>query len=70
MQKVVYFSLIKYHIFFAPSFRWNIQYLLYPAQGVHARLYYFSRQIFVVFCVLNCSQSFLGFVNIMKDAPC
>ena len=40
MQKVVYFSLIKYHIFFAPSFRWNIQFLLYPAQGVHARLYF------------------------------
>ena len=38
--KVVYFSLIKYHIFFAPSFYWNIQFLHFPAKGVHARLYF------------------------------
>ena len=36
----------------------------------YACAFIFSCQIFVVFCVLNCSQSFLGFVNIMKDAPC
>ena len=36
----------------------------------YARAFIFSCQIFVVFCVLNSSQSFRGFVNIMKDAPC
>ena len=66
--KVVYFSLIKYHVFFAPSFYWNIQFLHFPAKCVHARLYFSAK--YFVFCVLNCSQSFLSFVNIMKDAPC
>ena len=40
MQKVVYFSLIKYHIFFAPSFYWNIKFLHFPAKCVHERLYF------------------------------
>ena len=56
-EKVVYFSLIEYHFFCA---------ILLLEYSIFA----FSRQILVVFCVLNWSQSFLGFVNIMKDAPC
>ena len=38
--KVVYCSLIKHHIFFAPSFYWNIQFLHFPSKGVHSRWYF------------------------------
>ena len=68
MQKL--FISDKVHIFFAPSFYWEIQFLHYFFRQRYARAFIFSCQIFVVFCVLNSSQSFRAFVNIMKDAPC
>ena len=56
--KVIYFSLIKYHIFFAPSFYWNIQFLRFSAKGVHARWYFPAKYLsyFVSWIAVNLSS--------------